>query len=154
MARLEDLPRAQAEHLAKLPCPTFDSTPWTKPAKALKDCRAALISTAGLSRRGEAPFTGLSGEYRVIPSDTPASEILMSHVSTNFDRTGYIQDLNLVMPMDRLNELAEQGVIGSVGRFHYSFMGATDPTEMEDGAREVAGLLKNDGVDLVLLSPV
>jgi D-proline reductase (dithiol) PrdB len=153
MARLEKMPEAQVKRLLDLPCPTFDRTAWTKP-RPLRDCRVSLISTAGLSRRGDAPFTGFSGEYRVIPGDTPASDVVMSHISTNFDRTGFMQDLNLVLPMERLNELAQQGVIASVGGFHYSFMGATDPTLMEAGAREVAGLLNNDQVDLVILVPV
>ena len=52
----------------------------------------------------------------------------MSHVSTNFDRTGYIQDLNLVFPIERLRELEAAGDIGSVGAYHYAFMGATPPT--------------------------
>ncbi len=153
MARFEKMPPAQAKHLAKLDCPTFPSTPWVKPVP-LNQARLALVSTAGLNRRGDAPFTGLSGEYRVIPNDTPADQVVMSHVSTNFDRSGFMQDLNLVLPLDRLRELAAEGVIGSLADFHYSFMGATDPRQMEAGAREVAGLLKSDKVDTVLLVPV
>jgi len=37
---------------------------------------------------------------------------------------------------------------------HYSFMGATDPLQMEPHARELAGRLKQDNVDSVLLAPV
>jgi len=59
-----------------------------------------------------------------------------------------------VFPLDRLEELAAEGKIGSVGRTHYSFMGATDPVQMEPYAREVAGRLKQDAVDAVILPPV
>jgi len=45
-------------------------------------------------------------------------------------------------------------VIGSVAQTHYSFMGATDPVQMEPYARELAGRLKKDAVDAVILSPV
>lgn len=45
----------------------------------------------------------------------------MSHVSTNFDRTGFQQDWNIVFPLDRLQELAAKGIIGSVAAYHYSF---------------------------------
>jgi D-proline reductase (dithiol) PrdB len=62
--------------------------------------------------------------------------------------------LKLVFPLDRLNELAADGVIGSVAQTHYSFMGATDPVQMEPYARELAGRLKQDAVDGVILSPV
>jgi D-proline reductase (dithiol) PrdB len=50
--------------------------------------------------------------------------------------------------------LAKEGVIASVASFHYSFMGATDPRQMETQAREVAGLLQKDGVSGALLVPV
>jgi D-proline reductase (dithiol) PrdB len=78
----------------------------------------------------------------------------MSHQSVNFDRTGYQEDHNVAFPIDRLNELAHRGVIGSVARHHYSFMGATQIRALEGKARELAGLLKADSVDAVLLTPV
>jgi hypothetical protein len=37
---------------------------------------------------------------------------------------------------------------------HYSFMGASDPLQMEPHARALAGKLKEDRVDSVLLAPV
>jgi hypothetical protein len=45
-------------------------------------------------------------------------------------------------------------VIGSVAATHYSFMGASDPASMEVHARELAGRLKQDRVDSVVLAPV
>jgi hypothetical protein len=47
-----------------------------------------------------------------------------------------------------------EGTIGSMADTHYSFMGATDPLQMEPHARELAGRLKQDKVDSVLLAPV
>ena len=72
----------------------------------------------------------------------------------NFDRTGFQQDWNVVFPLDRLRELAEAGIIGSLADFHYSFMGATDPRRMEPSGRRLASLLKDDHVDSALLVPV
>jgi D-proline reductase (dithiol) PrdB len=114
----------------------------------------AIISTAGLHRQGDRSFTWGSNDYRLIPGDLLASELVMSHVSVNFDRTGFQQDLNVIFPLDRLREVATEGVIGSVAAFHYSFMGATAPQEMELVVRGLAALLKRDGVDAVLLVPV
>ena len=78
----------------------------------------------------------------------------MSHVSINFDRTGFQQDVNVAFPRQRMAELAADGTIGEVATTHYSFMGATDPKLMEEGARELAGRLKADNIDAVLLLPV
>lgn len=78
----------------------------------------------------------------------------MSHLSTNFDRTGFQQDWNVVFPLDRLQELAQQGVIDSVAACHYSFMGATDPKHMEPSAHALARLLHQDHVTAVMLVPV
>ena len=94
-------------------------------------------------------------DYKVIPGDAEADDLVMSHVSVNFDRSGFQADWNVVFPLERLKELAAEKSIGSVARFHYSFMGATWPiTKFESKVRELAGLLKQDHVDAVVLSPV
>ena len=156
MVRLSDLPEVSRTNLLNLECPEFDETPWVT-GPALSRRRVAIISTAGLHRRDDRLFTvgrGTIGEYRVIPGDTEANDLVMSHISTNYDRSGFQKDWNVVFPLDRLNELAEQGVIGSVADYHYSFMGATAPELMETAARTLAGLLKRDNVTAVLLVPV
>ena len=56
--------------------------------------------------------------------------------------------------MDRLHEKAETGEIGSVARYHYSFMGATSPEQMEATARHLAKTLRGDEVDGLILVPV
>jgi D-proline reductase (dithiol) PrdB len=147
------MPEDERNHLLALSCPTFDSYPWvTGPPLAKR--RVALITTAGLHLRSNLPFGVGASDYRIIPTDTSANDLVMSHISTNFDRTGFQQDWNVVFPLDRLRELAEEKVIGSVADYHYSFMGATDPIRMEALARNLAQIMKNDGVDAVLLVPV
>ena len=131
----------------------MDPPPWVAPKPARKRT-VTLISSAGLGVRGQKPFRGGESGYRVIPHQTPAAEILMSHVSVNFDRTGYQLDLETILPRERLQELADAGAIGAVAREHYSFMGATDPAEMEPQARELAGQLHKKGVDTAILLPV
>ena len=151
--RLDKLPSAQAERYASLDCPDFATTPWVE-GPPFAERRVAVVSSAGLVVRGERPFRGREADYRVIPGTTHSDQLLCSHISINFDRTGFQEDWNVVFPLDRLNELAAEGAIGSVAATHYSFMGATDPREMERAAREVAARLKQDRVDAVLLSPV
>jgi len=153
MARLEDVPAAEQAALAALECPTFDTTPFVS-GPPLAERRVALVSTAGLHRRGDRVFSGDAGDYRVIPADTAAADVVMSHVSPNFDRTGFQADLNVVFPIDRLHHLAAAGEIGSVADFHYSFMGAVSPEAMEVSARALAQHLLADRVDAVLLVPI
>jgi D-proline reductase (dithiol) PrdB len=153
MARLTDLPPAQAKRYAELECPSFETTPWVT-GPPLSKRRVAVVSSAGLVVRGEKPFRGRDADYRVIPSATRSDQLMLSHISINLDRAGFQEDWNVVFPLDRLNELAAEGAIGSVAAAHYSFMGATDPVQMEGHAREVAGRLKRDRVEAVLLSPV
>jgi D-proline reductase (dithiol) PrdB len=153
MARLADIPEPTRSHLVDLPCPTYDTDPWT-PGPAMKDARVALISTAGLSRRGDRPFSFDADDYRVIPGSTPAKDIVMSHISSNFDRSGFQQDFNIVFPLERLREMAEAGEIGSVAEAHYSFMGATHPDQLEKTARHLSGLLRQDNVTAAVLVPV
>jgi D-proline reductase (dithiol) PrdB len=153
MARWEELADYEREYLGKLPLPVFETQPWVRPRPAAER-RVAIISTAGLQRKGDTPFMEGSADYRVIPGSVGADDLVMSHISVNFDRSGFQQDLNVVFPIDRLRELAEGGSIGSVADFHYAFMGATDPRDMEPTVRSLASLLKHDAVDTVLLVPV
>ena len=155
MARLSELPAWEREHhLEKIrDLPDFGLTPWAS-GPPLARRRVAIVTTAGLQRRDDIPFKAGSADYRVIPESTPAADIVMSHVSVNYDRTGFQEDQNVVFPLDRLRELARDGFIGSVAGFHYSFMGAASIRALEAKARELAGLLKQDQVDAVLLSPV
>lgn len=155
MARLSELPAWEREHhLDKIrDLPDFGPIAWVQ-GPALAQRRVAIVTTAGLQTRDDAPFRAGSADYRVIPSSTRAADIVMSHVSVNYDRTGFQEDLNVVFPLDRLRELAHHGTIGSVADFHYSFMGAASIRALEPKAKELARLLRKDRVDAVLLSPV
>jgi D-proline reductase (dithiol) PrdB len=151
--RLSELPESEARMLSSFPCPEYDDTPAVD-GPPLSERRIAIVSTAGLHRRGDRLFEPGDSGYRVIPEDTPASDLVMSHISVNFDRTGFQQDLNVVFPIDRLRELVDDGVVGSMASVHYSFMGAFSPAMAEPHAQHLAGLLKADKVDGVLLAPV
>lgn len=154
MARLDRMSPRLQEHFLTMQCPEFDTAPWVT-GPPLAERRVALISTAGLHRRDDRPFSPGSLEYRRIPADTPPEELVMSHVSTNFDRTGFQQDWNVVFPLDRLREMAAAGVIGGLARDHYSFMGAIgDVLALERPAVELAKTIQAEGVDTALLVPV
>ena len=153
MARWMDLSEAEQNYQKGLRLLEFDDAPYVAP-KPMNKRRIALLTTAGIERRSTKPYPFFSGEFRMIPADAEPGELVMSHLSPNFDRSGFQQDINVVFPIDRLRELAAQGEIGSVARYHYSFMGGSDPEAMEPFVPELAQLLRGDEVDTVVLCPV
>lgn len=158
MVRLADLPAYEREsHLNRIATlPAFAGRPFVK-GPALNQRRVALVTTAGLHLRSDVPFDngGAGIDYRVIPSDTAPADVVMSHASVNFDRSGFQSDWNVMFPLDRLKELVRDKIVGAVAKFHYSFMGAMPQiTRFEPKARELARLLKQDGVNGVVLTPV
>ena len=155
MARLTDFSASEREHhLKKIrELPDFGPMPFVS-GPPLRERRVAIVTTSGVHARGDRPFAVGATDYRVISGDTPAGELLMSHVSVNFDRSGFQEDFNVVFPLDRLRELVADGEVGSISDFHYSFMGAAPIRALEPKARELAALLKKDRVDAVLLTPV
>lgn len=152
MAFLKDLTQKAQRGIQKMETPVFDTKPWVS-GPPLTQRKIAMISSAGLLTRDDHRFVGMDSSYREIPVETDAGDILMGHVSTNFDRTGFIQDINVVYPIDRLRGLVDDGTVGAIADTHYSFMGGADPRDMEAHARELAGKLHADGVDAALLIP-
>jgi len=159
MPKLEVLGEIQRKSMLMWPCLEHDDTPWTPMSKPLSESKVALVTTAGLHVRGDKPFIatqkGGDTSFRVIPRGASANAIIQSHTSIGFDHTGIYRDLNVTFPIDRLQELVEQGKIGSLSDNYYSFMGALrDVTGIvEDSGPEVARRLKAEGVDVALLTP-
>ena len=133
----------------------FGDTPFVTP-KPLSESRVAIVTTAGLRTDGGATWAANDQSFTVL--DRSARNLTVAHVSTGFDRSGFAADINVAYPIDRLEELAAVGVIGSVAARHYSFMGAqldhTMTTLRLDTGPLVAKMLADDGVDVVLLTPV
>lgn len=155
MVRLADLPDYEVEHLLAKLLPPLGPPVWTPLAKPASQLRVALITTAGLHFRDDPPFRFSDASYRVIAGDEDARHLVMSHSSVNFDKSGFMEDVNLVFPIDRFRELERDSRIGSLAKFHYSFMGAgLKPHDYETSASQVAELLKKDRVDAVFLTPV
>jgi D-proline reductase (dithiol) PrdB len=153
MARIQDIPEPTRTAILGLDCPGFPDQPFIA-GPPLARRRVAIVTSAALHRREEPPFPAGSAELRLLPADLPAAALLMSHVSINFDRSGFQRDLNTVFPIDRLRALEAEGVIGGVAPTHYSVMGSTDPRAMAGTADQIAGLLRQEQVDAVLLTPV
>jgi D-proline reductase (dithiol) PrdB len=155
MVRLSDLPVSERRHLVGKNLSPLGPAAWCPPTKPVNELRVALIPTAGLHFRDDPAGEFTDATFRPIRSDEDANNLVMSHSSVNFDKAGFSEDVNLVFPIERFRELEEAGRIGSLASVHYSFMGAgLNPEAYERSASQVAGLLKQDKVDAVFLTPV
>ena len=155
MPRLESLPQIQRTMLLTRAVEIHEDAPHTPLPRPLSECTLAVVTSAGLHRRGDEPFGREDPSYRVIPSSLGAADVLQSHSSLAFDKTAFIRDINVVFPVDRMRELVAEGRVGRLGPNHYSFMGALpDLTPVRDvTAPEVGRRLLDEQVDVVLLTP-
>jgi len=159
MANLSELPLWMQVYMKAY---RYRQAVWTHPApvKPLSECNVALVTTAGLHLKDQAPFddTLKAGDYsyRWIDGGVAVQELLIAHRSKAFDHSGIEQDRNLCFPLDRFRELDKEGLIGRLHERHLSFMGSiTAPGRlMRQTAPEAAEQLKRDRVDLAFLTPV
>ncbi len=146
--------QAMRAHSATLPAPEFPNPAFAKPV-ALNQARVAIVTSAAIHQSDDERFSAADTGYRCIAKDR--RDLVMGHWSPNFDHFGFAMDINVVYPIDRLQELANEGVIGSVAPRHLSFAGNqpddVSTIRLDSGPRAAADLLA-DGVNVVVLTPV
>ena len=149
------------------PAFSYETAPWSPLTKPLSDCRIALISTGGLYLEGNDPlgpngptqeeavtqigeFMGRPPVLSVIPEDVDPSQIRIRH--PGYDTRGALRDYNCVFPLDRLRELAQEGLFKELAPEHYSFVGAASQKRLlAESAPGWAKLLRDREVDAALL---
>jgi D-proline reductase (dithiol) PrdB len=125
-----------------------------RPKRPLSECHLALVTTGGVHLPTDTRFDidDPSGDcsYREIP--TGATDLTWTHAYYRPDEGA---DLDSVLPLWTVRELAGEGMIGELNHRHFSFMGAIHDVGplVEESAPEMAGKLADDGVDAVLLTP-
>jgi D-proline reductase (dithiol) PrdB len=131
----------------------FATPAFTIPPK-LSEATVAVVSTASLHHEDQDNFLVAETGYKVLRNDL--RDYQTGQWSPNFDSLGFAADFNTIIPLDRLDELAEQGIIGKVSDVHLSYAGAQyDLSAIRlDSGPAGARLLKDSGVDVVLLTPV
>jgi D-proline reductase (dithiol) PrdB len=117
------------------------------------------VTTAGVHLKAQRPFDMEDPEgdpsYRVIPAEVSPASLTITH--DYYDHRDADKDINIVLPITRLGELAAAGVIGAVAPSHYSFMGHIDgaklATLVHETAPRLGESLRGEGVDAVFLTP-
>lgn len=157
------LPRSLRGYYESRPPERREPIPWTPLAKPLAEAKVALVTTAGIWVDGREPSFDYEREkrepmwgdptFRRIPRDTRQDKIRAGHLHIN--NRDILADVNVQLPLDRMRELESAGRIGSLAEMNYSFMGyQPNTTEWENKyGPECAGLMKDEAVDAVLLTP-
>ncbi|MCP3738178.1 glycine/sarcosine/betaine reductase selenoprotein B family protein [Rossellomorea sp. BNER] len=131
--------------------------PWAPLKKPISASRVALVTTGGIILKSQPPFdlNDSNGDcsYRIIPEDAPLDETVISHLY--YDHSDVKIDLEVMFPLNTLHRLQHDGKIRSVAPRHFSFQGGiTNPEPLvRETAPEVARHMKNDQVDLAILTP-
>lgn len=160
MAKLSDLKLKYRLYMQAYPYRHIDWRPGAELRKPLAASKIAIVTSAAFYAAGQEAFDpsarGGDYSYREILEDVGLASLWIGHKSDAFDHTGIEKDKNLALPLDRLRELRQEGLIGAVAKRHFSLMGSiTAPGRLvQSTAPEIAKKLVQDAVDAVLLTPV
>lgn len=148
---------AGEEYVTELPVPKQDVVPIAPPIKDLKTAKIALMTTGGIvpvdnPDRIQSASATRWGKYDISQMDRlKGGEFKTIHAG--FDPAAANADPNVIMPVDVMKELLEEGEYGSLHDYFYSTVGTgTTQAEAERMAREILELIKADGVDGVIMT--
>jgi D-proline reductase (dithiol) PrdB len=145
---------AMRKFASSMPLPEFEETHFVIP-KPLSQAKVAIVTTAGLHRQGTSGFEIGDSDFHYETLARHTRDLQLGHHSVNFDRGGFAADLNVVYPIDRLEELATAGVIGEVAGNHYAFAGNQSATVSEirlDSGPHCAKEMLAENVDVVIIT--
>lgn len=156
LLRIRDSIRAEVD-------PDFDyiaagEPPWAEPPVAMSAVRVALVTTAGLHRRGDAPFRTMDqplGDttFRIVSASTVADDLDLR--ATYVDQRHIPRDPEVALPLRALDALHRAGICGPPSPRHASFSGGiVRPFPgLEQSAAALFDLFSEDGAGAAILIP-
>ena len=135
----------------------FDLVPLAKLKKPMAEARLIFVSTAGVQPKGTLPFDTVHpvGDYsfRRVPSASQPADLEIHQLK--YPTFGANEDLNVIFPIERLQDLVAEKFIGSLTKNFYSFIGYNmDPQRLEQTlAEEIAAAVAAENPDVALLAP-
>ncbi len=136
--------------------------PWTPVSKPLNQTTMALVTSSGISLKTDPPFDmerekkePLWGDrsFRVIPRGTTGKDIDVNHlhINTNYAK----QDINIILPLARMEEFEKEGIIGRLASSAYSFYGFQwqNTDFLKEAIEPISKMMKDEKVEVVLLTP-
>ena len=131
--------------------------PFTPFEGQLSRATVALVTAGGVHLKEQEPFN-IADElgdlgFRIIPPDVETTYLMVTH--HHYDHTDADEDINVVFPVDVLNELAAENFIGGVAKKHIGYMGYTMQLKAmyEGTAPQIANEIdKGSRADAVILT--
>lgn len=131
--------------------------PLAKLKKPLSKSRLTFVSSAGIQPKGTMPFDVVHPvgdfSFRRVPSSAKPTDLEIHQIK--YPTNGAAKDLNVIFPIERLQELAEEKIIGGLTDNFFSFIGYNmNPSGFEKTlAEDIADAVEEEKADAVLLSP-
>ena len=139
------------------PMPSFDRVAPNPAVKDITKAKVALVTSGGIVPKGnpdhiESSSASKYGTYDLtgVEKLTPAT---YETAHGGYDPTYANADPNRVLPVDVMRDLEKEGKIGSLYETYFATVGnGTAVASAKKYAAEIAGKLRNDGVDAVILT--
>ena len=135
-----------------------DFVPLAPLNKPLAESRVSFVSSCGVHRKGDSPMEVAHpfGDFtfRRVPSSARHEDLIIHQLKYPHDDADL--DINVIFPIERLQELAAERVIGGLTPNFFSFIGYNmDPERFEATvARDIAtAVVEEERADVALLAP-
>lgn len=134
-----------------------ETVPLASLSKPLSQSRVCFVSTSGVQPKNTLPFDTVHpvGDYsfRRVPSDSKPDDLEIHQLK--YPTFGAKEDLNVIFPIQRLQELVEEGVIGGLTKNFYAFIGYNMDAErlQETLAKDLAAAIAEEKPDAVIAAP-
>lgn len=125
--------------------------------KPISECRFSFVSTSGTQLKTSMPFDTVHpvGDYsfRRVPSNSSVNDLTIHQLK--YPTSGANKDLNVIFPIERLQEMAANGTIGGLTENFYTFIGYNmDPAKLEQSlAEDIADSIAEEKPDGVIAAP-
>lgn len=130
------------------------ATALSKLTKPVSQCKAGLICSGGIYKKGQIAFHYKDDfSYRIIDTETEPEDLRITHFA--YDLEDAREDANVVFPVGTLKELVSGDFLGELAHDAYSFMGGIYSSKRvrEVLAPALADQMQKNQVDLAVLVP-
>lgn len=137
----------------------IEQVPWAEVKESIERSRVGVVVTACMTAPDQPPFDAYQPEndasMRVYPPHTLPSTLVNTYPEQSFDHAALQQDANVLVPLDRLREMVDNGEIGELGPRVVSLCGHLPKPQrlIAETAPEIARMFLEDEVDCALIVP-